>query len=121
VQKDLVSFCQRFGVAVTGYANLGAMNWGFKRKILEEPIITSLAQKHGKTPAQIALNWGLHRGYSVIPKTSRVDRLEENIQIFDFSLNEEEYESISSLNCGVRYYSTEKQSVEEYNKINIYA
>ena len=52
----------------------------------------SLAEKYGKSPAQIVLNWHVqHRGHVVIPKTTKVERLSENLLSYNFKLSEEEY------------------------------
>lgn len=55
-------------------------------QILEREEITSLAKKYGKTAGQIALRWAIQRGTCVMPKTEKVERLAENLAIFDFSL-----------------------------------
>jgi aldehyde reductase len=56
-----------------------------------------LAKKYGRTPAQIILRWGIQRKTVVIPKSSRVERLEENIKIFDYELSSEDMEIIKGL------------------------
>jgi len=60
-------------------------------------ILTGLAQKHGKSVAQIALRWLIQRGVVAIPKSVRRDRMEENFQIFDFALSEDDMAAISTL------------------------
>jgi diketogulonate reductase-like aldo/keto reductase len=67
------------------YAPLGASaSWGIREEklkdinLLGDPVITSIAEKQGKKPAQIILNWHLKRGHLIIPKTSKVERLAEN-------------------------------------------
>jgi len=64
-----------------------------------------LAERHGKSPAQIVLNWHIHhRGHVVIPKTTKVERLAENLQSHAFKLSQEEYEQVDKLACGARFF-----------------
>ena len=65
-----------------------------------EPVLQEIAQKHGRTPAQVILRWNLQRGVVVIPKSTHKERIEENFPIWDFSLTDEEMQQISSLDQG---------------------
>ena len=113
VQDSLVKFHKRYNVHVTAYAPLGAFAWPYKRpqhkdlSILREKTILDLATKYGKGIGQIVLNWHLHRGHTVIPKTSKVERLRENIAVTDFQLTQEEYDSITALDQNARFYDPE--------------
>lgn len=69
---------------------------------LEHPAIVKLAEKYGKTPAQIVLRWHIDHGLSAIPKSVRPQRIAENIDIFDFALSAEEIAAIDGLDTGVR-------------------
>jgi diketogulonate reductase-like aldo/keto reductase len=69
-----------------------------KNNLLEEPILKEIAEKYGKTPAQVVLRWDIQRGIVVIPKSSNLSRQKENLDIFDFELSEEDMKRISSLN-----------------------
>lgn len=69
---------------------------------LADPVITAIAAKYGKTPAQIVLRWQIERGHSAIPKSSHAERIAQNIDIFDFHLTPEEAASIDALDCGER-------------------
>lgn len=71
--------------------------------LLQDPLILSLASKHSKSPAQILLRWGVQRGTAIIPKTSSERRLRENLDVFDFELEEEDVEGIEGLNRNMRY------------------
>jgi len=57
-----------------------------KSDILKNPVITTIAEKVGKTPAQVALRWGLQMGHSVLPKSTNEARIKENFDIFDWSI-----------------------------------
>ncbi|KAM3295817.1 hypothetical protein ACQJBY_038243 [Aegilops geniculata] len=76
----------------------------------------SLAEKYGKTPAQLVLRWGLQRNTVVIPKTSKVERLEENFAVFDFDISVEDMEKIKALD---RNYRTNQPA--KFWGINLYA
>ncbi|NNK46917.1 MAG: aldo/keto reductase, partial [Altererythrobacter sp.] len=65
--------------------------------------VLSASQTHGKTPAQIVLRWGVQRGTAIIPKTSKPERMRENLNIMDFALREEEMKAISALNQNRRF------------------
>lgn len=68
--------------------------------ILEEPVITGLAEQYQRSPGQIVLRWHTQLGYVTVPKSSSPDRLRDNISIFDFELTGEELASISALDKG---------------------
>ena len=76
---------------------------GAAESALEQPPVQAAAMRVGRTPAQVALRWGIQRGTAVIPKTSRFERLKENHMLFDFELNEEEMAAISGLNRNRRF------------------
>ena len=71
-------------------------------KILEEDMLAELARSHAKSVAQIVLRWHIQRGVAVIPKSNSMDRITENMNVFDFELSEQEMVSISSLNSNFR-------------------
>lgn len=71
--------------------------------ILEEEILNKLADKYNKTPAQIALRWHIDRGTMIIPKSVHKERLQENIDIFDFELDEADLNSLASLDKKKRF------------------
>ncbi len=72
-------------------------------EVLDEEVILNLAEKYGKTAGQIVLRWQIQTGFIVFPKTSSVDRLKENIDVFDFELEESEIEAINDLNKDHRF------------------
>lgn len=75
-----------------------------------------LAEKYKKTAAQISLRWGIQRNTVVIPKTSKLERLKENFQVFDFELSKEDMELISSMD---RKYRTNQPA--KFWGIDLYA
>lgn len=85
------------GIATEAWSPLGQ-----GRGLLEVPAIIAIAQKHGRTPAQIVLRWHLQLGNVVIPKSVTPSRIKENIEVFDFSLDTEDLAAITALNEGRR-------------------
>jgi len=81
------------GIATEAWSPLGQ-----GKGLLEVPAIVAIAQKHGRSPAQIVLRWHLQLGTIVIPKSVTPSRIKENIQVFDFSLDTEDMAAISALN-----------------------
>ena len=71
-----------------------------QRDIFHHPILTKIAQKHGKTAAQVILRWHYQRGVATIPKTVHQERMSENLDIFDFTLTEKELVSIAGMDIG---------------------
>lgn len=107
-QQRLLQFCKREGIVVTAFSPLGAgsyvelgMDGG--DRVLEEDSLKRIADRVGKSAAQVALRWGVQRGCVVIPKTAREERLEENMDVFGFELSEEDMKDIAGLERGRRY------------------
>jgi diketogulonate reductase-like aldo/keto reductase len=85
---------------------------------LTDPIITELAAKYGKTPAQIVLRWHIEHGISAIPKSVKQYRIAENFDVFDFALEAEEVAAIDVLDTGVRGGPDPEQlSMQTYPRI----
>lgn len=109
VQPKLIRFCQEAGIAVTGFSPLGAQSYFAlnmaeqSESVLANPVILNIASRHYRSPAQVALRWGLQRGTAVIPKTSSPERLRENLALFDFALTAEEMDAISGLDRHRRF------------------
>lgn len=108
-QEKLTRFCHESDIAVTAFSPLGAQSYfqlnmaEASESLLEHENIRTIATAHGRTPAQILLRWGVQRGTSVVPKTANLDRLKENIAIFDFALSDDEMANIASLNRNRRF------------------
>jgi len=88
-QKKLYPYLKSEGIHLTAYSPIGSSNSPFAtQNVLELPLITKLAEKYKKTPAQITLRWNVQQGHSVLPKSTHAERLSSNIEIFDFELSE---------------------------------
>nr|XP_004302708.2 PREDICTED: aldo-keto reductase family 4 member C9-like isoform X2 [Fragaria vesca subsp. vesca] len=97
-QGKLRSFCKSKGVHLSGYSPLGSpgTTW-IKSDVLKNPILLSVAEKLGKTPAQVALRWGLQMGHSVLPKSTNEARIKENLDVFCWSIPEELFAKFSEI------------------------
>jgi diketogulonate reductase-like aldo/keto reductase len=85
---------------------------------LTDPVITDLAAKYGKTPAQVVLRWHIERGFCAIPKSVEPHRIAENFDVFDFTLTAEEVAASDALDKGVRGGPDPEQlSPETYPKV----
>ncbi|KAF8474240.1 NADP-dependent oxidoreductase domain-containing protein [Kalaharituber pfeilii] len=125
VQKDLVDLAKAEDIAVTAYSSFGPqsfieLKW---QKAYDTPTlfkhntITSIAEKHNKTPAQVLLRWTTQRGLAVIPKSNSQHRLHENLNVTSFDLTEEEIKAISGLDRGLRF----NNPVDYLGKLSIFA
>ncbi|XP_028856183.1 aldo-keto reductase family 1 member A1-B isoform X1 [Denticeps clupeoides] len=106
-QVELLTHCRDRGLVMTAYSPLGSPDRAWKHPdepvLLDEPAIASLAVKYNKTPAQIIIRWQTQRGVVTIPKSVTESRIKENIQVFDFTLEADEINSITALARGWRY------------------
>jgi len=125
VQPDLIRLAKSEGIAITGYSSFGPasfleLDWkkAFDTPTLfEHPVITTIAEKHSKTPTQVLLRWATQRGLAVIPKTSSLDRLLENLDVTSFYLEESEIQAISGLDKNLRFNNPIDVS---YNGLSLY-
>ncbi len=97
-QQRLRNFCKEKGIQMEAWAPL-------IRGQFNIPVLHKLAQKHGKTPAQIILRWDLQNGIVTIPKSVHDTRIRENANIFDFELSSEDMKEIDTLNQNYRWGS----------------
>jgi 2,5-diketo-D-gluconate reductase A len=95
-QDEVRGFCREHGIAVEAWSPIG------QGRVLNDPVIDSIAQRAGKTPAQVVLRWHIERGDIVFPKSVTPSRVEENFEIFDFELPEADVAEISALNKNER-------------------
>jgi 2,5-diketo-D-gluconate reductase A len=95
-QPELREFNAKHDITTEAWAPLG------RAKILDNPILTSLGNSHGKSAAQIVIRWHLQIGNLVIPKSSNPDRLAENLDVFDFSLSDADMAQIGTMETGIR-------------------
>jgi 2,5-diketo-D-gluconate reductase B len=90
-QSKLVAACRNKGMAVVAYSPVA------RGRAKSDAVLARIGQEHGKTAAQVSLRYLVQQNIVVIPRTSKIERLEENISIFDFALSETEMAEIASL------------------------
>lgn len=98
----LQEYCESVGVKLEAYAPM--MSWKISDLLEKEELIT-LAKKYDKTVPQIALRFLVERGIVVIPKSVKKDRIEQNFDIFDFTLSKEDFDTIKGLNTGKKLFT----------------
>jgi 2,5-diketo-D-gluconate reductase A len=95
-QAELRETHARYGIATEAWSPLG------QGSLLEDPIVTTIGERHGKTPAQVLIRWHIQLGNIVIPKSVNPDRIASNFNVFDFELSEADIASIATLDNGTR-------------------
>ncbi len=90
-QSKLIAACRRHDIAVTAYSPIA------RGGIKDDPVLARIAAAHGKSPAQVCLRWLVQQGIVVIPRTSKIERLTENFELFDFELTGSEMAEIRGL------------------------
>ena len=89
------------------------------RTMQEEPVFVNLAEKYGKSPAQIILRWHIQKGNIIIPSSTNPQHIQQNIDLFDFELSDAEMADIAKINRNQRYYIADEAKVESYATMNI--
>lgn len=95
-QEDPLALMKEYGVIPEAWGPFAEGNHG----IFTHPVLTKIGEKYGKSAAQTALRWNVQRGVVVIPKSVHKDRMEQNMDIWDFSLSEEDMAEIAKLDLG---------------------
>jgi diketogulonate reductase-like aldo/keto reductase len=90
-RKALLAACEQHGIALEAYSPLGT------GRHLSDPRIGEVSQRVGRTPAQVLLRWCVERDLIVIPKSTHRERIQENAQIFDFTLSPEDMAALDAL------------------------
>ncbi|RDL42437.1 putative D-xylose reductase [Venustampulla echinocandica] len=111
VQPTLLQLAKSEGIAVTAYSSFGPqsfieLEWQKAKDtpvLFEHPVVTKIAEKHNRTPAQTLLRWSTQRGLGVIPKSNNPDRLKQNLEVTDFDLEQSEIDAITGLDRGLRF------------------
>lgn len=95
-QHELREVHAELGIATEAWSPLG------QGSLLADPVITGIAERHGKTPAQVLIRWHIHLGNIVIPKSVNPERIVSNFDVFDFDLDETDMAAIASLETDTR-------------------
>lgn len=92
-QGEAITWMKKYHVQPEAWAPFGEGRGG----LFQDPTLMAIGQAHGKSAAQVMLRWHLQRGVVVIPKSTHLTRMEENLQVFDFTLSDEEMDLIAAL------------------------
>ncbi|XP_003967061.2 aldo-keto reductase family 1 member B1 isoform X1 [Takifugu rubripes] len=122
VQTDMIEFCRSKNIALIAFSPLGSpgrppemLNEASDpHRILEDPVVAAIAQKHKRSPSQVLLRYHVQQGVAVIPKSSRSHHILENTKIFDFALTEDDMAVLRGLNRGWRASTKEELKSHPY-------
>ena len=95
-QDSAITLMKEYGIAPQAWGPLAEGRHG----IFTHPVLTEIGAKYSKTAAQIALKWNAQRGVSILPKSVHVERMEQNFDIWDFTLSDEDMQKIAALDLG---------------------
>ena len=95
-QNEQLEWHNKYGIQLEAWAPFGEGRGG----MFDLPELKAIGEKYGKTPAQVMLRWHIQRGIVVIPKSTHIERMEENFNVFDFELTAEDMEIIATLDKG---------------------
>lgn len=109
-EKELKKFLTSQGMAIQAWYPLGHGD----KALIEEPVFSKLAQKYGKSNAQIILRWHIQSGNIVIPGSKNPAHIKDNFALFDFALTEEEMFEIAALDKDTRYYTSTPEMLKKY-------
>jgi len=107
-QSELRAVNESHGIVTESWSPLGGTprtDWGARtppKPILTDPVVTGIAEKHGRSAAQVVIRWHLQLGLVVIPKSVTEARIAENIDVFGFALDDEDLAAIATLDTGAR-------------------
>ena len=94
VNDEVRQYCIEHGIAVEAWSPIA------QGQVLDDPVVTQIAEASGKSPAQVVLRWHIQRGDIVFPKSVTPKRIEENFALFDFELSEHDVEALTALDKG---------------------
>ena len=95
-QEALRNYCAKKGILIEAWGSL------MQGQIFDKEAIKEIAQKHNKTVSQIGIRWALQNGVVTIPKSTHEQRIKDNLNVFDFELDNEDMKKIAELNTGIR-------------------
>ena len=110
-QTELKELLDKHNIALQSWYPLGGRE---NKSILEEPIVSELAEKYGKTAAQVIMRWHVQQGNIVIPGSKPPSHIADNIDIFDFELSDEDMEAMAALEQGKPFYERTAEKIAFY-------
>lgn len=109
-EKELKAFLDKEGIVIQAWYPLGHGD----KTLIEEPLFTRLAEKYGKSSAQIILRWHIQDGNIVIPGSKNPAHIKDNFDLFDFSLSDSEMAEIAAMDKQKRYYTSTPELLKQY-------
>lgn len=111
-QKKLIEFCNAKGIVVVAYSPLGAAGTFYgTNRVLNSPVLNQIAKARGKSVAQVTLRWAYEQGIGVVVKSFNKDRMQQNLEIFDWSLSNEDLQKIGEIPQGRACTGTDYTSI----------
>ncbi|WP_285041379.1 aldo/keto reductase [Plantibacter sp. LMC-P-059a] len=103
-QREVQAYGAEHGILTQAWSPIGGITSyrDSERRSFDEPVILAIGEQYGKSAAQVMLRWHIQEGRQVIPKSTRPERIAENIDVFDFKLTDDELAQIDALETGVR-------------------
>ena len=95
-QTEAKKWMDKYNIQIEAWAPFGEGRGG----LFDNPVLATIGMKHEKSTAQVILRWHLQRGVVVIPKSTHIERMQQNLNVFDFELTEEEMNAIAGLDTG---------------------
>ena len=111
-QEELRRITEKEDIKIMSWYPLGGK--GMTAELLESPIVTKIAAKYGKSPAQVVLKWHTQMGFIVIPGSKNAEHIKDNIDIFDFTLSDEDMKEMEKLNKNERRYTRTEEALDGF-------
>lgn len=126
-QDALINVCRQNDIQIVSYCPLGSTppssNTGHSRnlmtnspRLLNDPVVGELAVKHQKSAAQILIRYHIEKGLIVIPKSTNEQRIKQNIEVFDFKLDQEDMAKLTGLNRSYRYCTFDLKGLKNHKE-----
>lgn len=109
-EQELKAFLEKENIVIQAWYPLGHGD----KALIEEPVFSKLAQKYGKSNAQIILRWHIQAGNVVIPGSKNPEHIRANFDLFNFSLSDAEMTEVAALNKNERYYTSTPELLKSY-------
>jgi len=98
IDWETIEMCTKQNIQIEAYSTFARMD----PKLIENDVLTSISQKYGKKSTQVLVRWAVQHGWVILPKSSNVERIYDNIDVDDFTLTEEEIKNLDLLNCNYK-------------------
>ena len=111
-QEELRRITEKEDIKIMSWYPLGGK--GMTAELLDSLIVTKIAKKYGKSPAQVVLKWHTQMGFIVIPGSKNAEHIKDNIDIFDFTLSDEDMKEMEKLNKNERRYTRTEEALDGF-------